>query len=531
MNINTHFNKNLQCAINNTLKKYSYDKTIMELFEETVKKFPDNNAVCLENQTISYTKLNKEANQLAWYLRKKGIKQNIIIGVETVRTYEMLLIIFAIIKAGGAYLPIDPTYPVSRKLQIIKDSQIEYLILNGSSDLLNLNTNIQIINLQEINILQENTDNLPKINNPHDIVYVIYTSGSTGNPKGVLIKHHALINRIEWMQEKFPITSQDILIQKTNFSFDVSVWELLWWSIAGAGVTLLPSQKEHDVILLTKFIEKYKITVIHFVPSVLRIFLNYIEDEFDLHKIISLKYVFASGEELDTLLVSKFSHIFKSSAFPILINLYGPTEATIDVSYFICDKTNLLQEIPIGQPINNINLFVLDENLEFLPLNVPGELYIAGVGLALGYLNNPILTQKSFIIHPQLPNLILYKTGDIVKLNNDGFLVFLGRQDDQVKLRGLRIELNEILYHLKQFKNIQDAVVLCDNKESYGQYLIAFIVLKNKNVEFQPTDIHKFLAKKLPFYMIPSQYIVLNTLPLKNNGKVDKSKLLVWGSV
>lgn len=508
--------------INDTIRAYSYDKTIIELFEDMVDIYPQQIAIRLNNKNVTYTEFNAHANQLAWYLRKKGIVPNTIVGIEMDRSYEMLIGIFAILKAGGAYLPLDPLCPIVRKKQIINDSKMSFLIINHPEEV--LESDCCVLNLAQLEISTANHRNPPKVNTPTDLVYVIYTSGSTGVPKGVLIEHHALMNRLEWMQEKFPLNLNDVLIQKTPFTFDVSVWEIFWWAITGASLTLLAAKKEHDVRLLTQLIEKYKITTLHFVPSVLRIFLNYIEVGFDLKKLTSLRYIFSSGEELDSHTVQRFKKIFNNS-FPILINLYGPTEATIDVSYYICNKNSYTQQIPIGRPINNITLYVLNEKLEHSPINVPGELHISGVGLAKGYLNQPELTQKVFINNPHLPRELMYKTGDLVKWNTEGELIFLGRLDDQIKLRGLRIELTEIQHHLREHSKVQDAFVMCITESNFEQNLVAFVIAKD-TYEDLTLELSRFLGNTLPNYMIPSIFIFLESLPLKNNGKIDRTKLI-----
>ena len=341
----------------------------------------------------------------------------------------------------------------------------------------------------------------------------MYTSGTTGKPKGVIISHRALVNRILWMQNTFPLQSHDVLFHKTHICFDISVWEIGWGAIVGAGVVLLPPQKEHDIKLFIHMIEHYQISVIHFVPSVLRIFLSYIKEDFSMNRLRSLKYVFASGEALDAKSVNLFNKLFQNQD-TVLVNLYGPTEATIDVSYFICEKHQHYHSIPIGKSISNIQLFVLDEQLNQTGFE-PGELFISGIGLAEGYLNNPALTQASFIDNPYLPGEKLYRTGDIVCWNKEKELLFLGRKDDQVKLHGIRIELGEIQYHLLKHPNIQDAVVVCEKVDSLDHRMIAFLILNNEQKELSDAELQSFLKARIPNYMVPAHYIWLKELPLK----------------
>ncbi|HCC0380598.1 TPA: amino acid adenylation domain-containing protein [Legionella pneumophila] len=496
--------------------------TICTLFEEKVKRYPENTAVYLEDRQISYDDFNKQANQYARYLQRKGLPLNGIVGVQLARSFEMLVAIFAVLKAGGAYLPIDPMAPVLRNQAILEDSQIKFLIVSDHS-LLTATSGLQVLSIHA-NVSDEDCHNLNLPRKKQDLAYVMYTSGTTGKPKGVLISHQALLNRILWMQNTFPLQSHDVVFHKTHICFDISVWETCWWSIAGAGVVLLPPRKEHDIKLFIQMIEQYQINVIHFVPSVLRIFLSYIEQDFSINRLSSLKYVFSSGEALDAKNVNLFNQLFQDQK-TILVNLYGPTEATIDVSCFICEKHKRFDTVPIGKPIQNTQFFVLDEQLNSTGFE-PGELYISGVGLAQGYLNNPVLTQASFIDNPYLPGEKMYRTGDIVRWNQEGELLFLGRKDDQVKLRGIRIELGEIQHHLLAHPNIHDAVVVCEKVDCLDHRMVVFLIANNKQTKIGSAELKSFLKNRLPDYMIPEHYLWLSAFPIKENGKIDKEKLL-----
>lgn len=273
------------------IKSYTYNQTITQLFEKAVLAHPDNIAVYLDTDNITYKKFNEDVNQYAHYLRAKGVARNLVVAVEIPRSYKMLCIIFAIIKAGGVYLPINPDYPEKRKKQIIEDAEVKILIVD-SNPYLQVSDLCHILKSIDEEIRFYSKTNLIAINKPDDTAYVIYTSGSTGRPKGVMIAHHSLINRIEWMQDLFPIGTNDVLFQKTDCGFDVSIWEFFWWSITGAGLTLLPPGKEDDVILIFKTILEKKVTVIHFVPAVLRIFLEYIEIGNKISKLNYLKFFF-----------------------------------------------------------------------------------------------------------------------------------------------------------------------------------------------------------------------------------------------
>jgi D-alanine--poly(phosphoribitol) ligase subunit 1 len=510
---------------NNNIINFCNKKTIVEIFQEQVEKNPEQVAIYFEEKTISYVQLNEQANKLARFLRNQGVKDNVIVGLDVKRSHEMIVAIFAILKAGGAYLPIDSSNPFARKCQILKDSKIEFLLFDNPDYSEELYSDYTFLDFENEEIKSQKSTNLTSINSSNDLAYVIYTSGSTGTPKGVMVEHLALLNRIEWMQEKFPIASNDVIFQKTPSSFDVSVWEILWWSIAGASVLLLPPGKEHDVRMHAKLIMKANVSVMHYVPSVLRIFLSYIESDFDLNKLKSLKYVFSSGEELDADMVRRFNNLFNENKLPLLINLYGPTEATIDVSYFICNKDHDYKSIPIGKPINNTELYVLDDTYNKLGIDAAGELYIGGIGLSRGYLNNHELTSKAFISNPFNLGTRIYKTGDIAKWNNDGELLFLGRKDEQVKLRGLRVDLNEIKYHLLQHEAIDDAVIMYITNASFDQKIIAFIVYREGSPSDSNFEVKNFILERLPHYMVPSAFISVSEFPLKTNGKIDKEKL------
>jgi len=510
---------------NDTKTQYSFEKNICQMFEEQVRKTPDNIAVICGEQVYTYKELNTRANQLATFLREIGVGPEVIVALMVERSYEMMVAIFAIQKAGGAYLPIDPDYPEERKKQILMDSSVKY-ILTQSKFISQVPREIaHVIDLNDEQYYRGDGNNLEMVNSPYDIAYVIYTSGSTGKPKGVLIEHHSLVNRLLWMQKEYSIGSEDVIMQKTTYTFDVSVWEIFWWSITGAAVCLLPPRKEYDPRAFVKLIEKHKVSVIHFVPSVLRIFMDYIETDFDLERIKTLKWVFSSGEPLGVKLVERFNKVFCSDSSAMLINLYGPTEATIDVSHFACIKGRNYSNIPIGKPIDNTAFYILDQELNILPVGSPGDLYVSGAGLARGYLNNPLLTSEKFINNPFIKEGKMYKTGDIAKWTEDGDIIYLGRADNQVKLRGLRIELEEIEYYISTIDGIKDVVVLVREDEYDNQFLTAYIIREKNGMNIQAEDVKIYLTTKIPVYMIPTSFVFVSDFPLKSNGKIDKEKL------
>ncbi len=519
---NSLANNHFLNRFNDTDSPYSYDKTVVQLFEECAAKSPESIAIYANNAKLTYRELSDKSNQLAWLLRKKGVKPNSIVALVTERSFEMIIGIFAIWKAGGAYMPIEPTSPDSLKRRMFYDSQCD-LLLAQETFVNQQGFRGEVIDLNSFDRSETRTDPLPQINAPHDLAYIIYTSGSTGHPKGVLIEHHSLTNRIEWMQKKYPIKLGDVLFQKTTYIFDVSVWELVWWAIAGATVCLLPPNKEHDPRAFVKAIEKHQVTVVHFVPSVLRLFLEYIGSRFDLKRIKSLRYVFVSGEALNISLLKEFYKIFPSNYPTKLINLYGPTEATIDVSFFDCPR-NHKGIVPIGKPIDNTGFYIFDENLKLCPIGQTGDLYVFGVNLSRGYLNRPLLTAERFVSDPLVPGSIMYKTGDMAKWLPDGNIVFQGRSDGQVKVRGLRIELGEIEYHLLNHPIVKAASVLVRKDKVDNAYLCAYVMAPDCD-KGSKDSIIQHLTTNLPAYMVPSQILFLDEFPLKSNGKVDTSSL------
>ncbi|SDW03851.1 amino acid adenylation domain-containing protein [Marininema mesophilum] len=499
---------------------------IMQLFfEAQVKRTPDAVAVTFGKQSLTYRELNTKSNQLASCLRKRGVGPETIVGVMVERSLEMMIGIFGILKAGGAYLPLSLSYPKKRLQYIVEDSGMA-LVLTQSNLLQQLKESIELaaLSLDDATLYIGSGENLPCLNQPADLVYVIYTSGSTGKPKGVMIEHRALVNRLEWMQEAYPIDSQDTLLQKTPVTFDVSVWEIFWWSMVGAKVCLLAPGMEKFPQAIIEGTKTMQVTVMHFVPSMMNAFLNYIEGADEIDQLTSLRRVFVSGEALISRQVKKFNDLLHRTNGTRLTNLYGPTEATIDVSAYDCPtKSNLEENIPIGRAIRNIDLFVIDDKGHPLPRGQVGELCIAGIGLARGYVNNPSLTAERFIENEEGQRM--YRTGDLALRRLDGNIEYHGRIDHQVKIRGLRIELGEIEACAMACAGIQQCVVLVRRESETVVKLVAYY---EASEGFQSIRLKKHLRLHLPDYMVPSSYIHHRTLPLTENGKVDRKLLATW---
>lgn len=510
---------------NNTSSYYDREKTIHRFLEEQAGKTPAKIAVLHKGQKLTYGDLNSKANRLARVLRRKGVKPNSIVGIMMERSLEMLIGIFAILKAGGAYMPIDPKYPRERIRYMLQDSEAIMLVTKDKTGN-NILFEGEVLDITDDPGYKEDDGNLEQVNSSRDLVYVIYTSGSTGNPKGVMIEHHSLVNQIQWMRKIYPIDESDIILQKTPLTFDVSLWELFWWSIAGASVVLLEPDGEKDPDMVLNAVFENKVTVMHFVPSMFNGFLNYIEIGNHFEKLSSLKLVLCSGEALALKHVQMFNRITGSHGIR-LVNLYGPTEATVHVSYYECIWTDEhLSMIPIGRPVDNTNLYIVGSNYELMPVGITGELCIAGVGLARGYVNNKELSEEKFVRNPFYPGERMYRTGDLARWKADGNIEFLGRMDNQIKLRGYRIELGEIESVLRQHPDVQDAVVTIRQIKSneMNQKLVAYVVLKGVNRP-TPIQLQIFSGKKLPDYMIPEIIMVLDSIPLTSSGKANTKAL------
>ncbi|MGY4761311.1 non-ribosomal peptide synthase/polyketide synthase [Paenibacillus caseinilyticus] len=511
-----------------TAAPYPKEKTIHQLFEEQAARTPERTAVTFGSERLTYRELNERANQLAHTLRAKGVQPDGLVGVMAERSLEMIVGIYGILKAGAAYVPIDPSFPEERIRYILEDSGAGQLLLKS-----HLGSRIpaefagELVELDDESVYAENRSTPQGTAGPNHLAYVIYTSGSTGNPKGVMVEHHSVINRLLWMQEAYPLDSSDTIMQKTPVTFDVSVWELFWWALAGAKVHLLPPGGEKDPGLILHTIAEQHITTMHFVPAMLQAFLDHIEhlpEQERAGKLVSLKQVFASGEALTLPQASRFQRFIAPVHGAKLINLYGPTEATVDVSYYECtEDLSGLASVPIGKPISNIQLYITGAGAkELQPIGVPGELCIAGVGVARGYLNRPELTAEKFTDNPFVPGGRMYRTGDLARWLPEGQIEYLGRIDHQVKIRGYRIELGEVEAKVSKIESVREAVVMAREKEDGQKHLCAYFVADR---ELTVGELRKALSLELPEYMIPSYFIQLAKMPLSPNGKIDRKAL------
>ncbi|MEW6737650.1 MAG: amino acid adenylation domain-containing protein, partial [Acidobacteriota bacterium] len=457
---------------NDTATAYSKSKCIHELFEEQVACTPDAIAVFFNNEQLTYQQLNIRANQVAHYLNGLGVGPEAVVGVCLHRSLQMVVALLGILKAGAAYVPLEPDYPDQRLATIIKNAQISVLLTSQQVLERLPQDNLPSICLDKEwpDVACQSSDNPFNNVNYDNIAYILFTSGSTGEPKGVMISHGAIANHMLWMQQRFPLTAMDKVLQKTPFSFDASVWEFYAPLLSGACLIMAQPQKHQDSGYLVNTIKEYGITIIQLVPTLLQMLLA--TEEFK--DCTSLKRVFCGGEALPLDLVEQFS----SYSIAALYNLYGPTEATIDTSYWEYQRNGSIHKVSIGRPINNTELYILDQNFHPLPIGLPGELHIGGVGLARGYLNRADLTADKFIPNPYSSEAgtRLYRTGDLARYLPDGNIEYLGRIDQQVKLRGYRIELDEIETVLKQHSLVKDAIVIAREDEPGEKRLVAYLV-------------------------------------------------------
>ena len=506
---------------NATESAYPAEQCLHELFEQQVERTPDRVALVYEEQQLSYAELNRRANQLAHSLRELGVGAEAKVGVMMERSAEMVIALLGILKAGGAYVPLDPTYPAERLSFMLADADVAVLLTQQRLRATLPECQAKVICLDTD---WSETIDLHSSENPftqtaaHHPAYVIYTSGSTGQPKGVINTHDGICNRLLWMQQTYQLTETDCVLQKTPFSFDVSVWEFFWPLMTGARLVMARPGGHQDSAYLVKLIAEQQITTLHFVPSMLQVFL----EEKGLDQCQSLRRVMSSGEALSHTLQERFFEQLKAE----LHNLYGPTEAAVDVTYWACERDSVRRVVPIGRPIANTQTYVLDERMQVVQVGVAGELYLAGAGLARGYLKRADLTAEKFIPNPfsTEAGTRMYRTGDLARYLPDGNIEYLGRIDYQVKVRGFRIELSEIEQVLAEHAAVRDCIVMAHEDASGDKRLVAYLVV-DREQEPTASELRSYVGERLPDYMVPRSMVLLERMPLTSNGKVDRRAL------
>jgi amino acid adenylation domain-containing protein len=489
--------------------------------EAQVARTPEAIAVVYEQEQLSYRELNERANQLARYLQREGVGAESLVGILMERSVEMVVALLAVLKAGAAYVPLDPAYPRERLGFMLEETGTTVLLTQQalSADLRLPQAQPLCLDLdtQWAQVAGESKQNPEAGVRSENLAYVIYTSGSTGQPKAAMNSHRGIVNRLLWMQEQYQLTSRDRVLQKTPYSFDVSVWEFFWPLLAGASIVVARPEGHRDRDYLVQLIEREQITVLHFVPSMLEAFLEAAEVE---RSCGSVRQVICSGEELKAGLAQRCLERLDGE----LDNLYGPTEAAVDVTSWRCERGSGGGAVAIGKPIANIELYILDREGEPVPVGVSGELHIGGVGLARGYLQRPELTAERFIPHPfsqGAGGARVYRTGDLARYLADGNIEYLGRADTQVKVRGYRIELGEIEVVLARQAEVKQCAVIV-REDGADKQLVAYVVASEA---LEVSELRRRLKEQLPDYMIPAAFVLLDELPLTANGKLNRRAL------
>jgi amino acid adenylation domain-containing protein/non-ribosomal peptide synthase protein (TIGR01720 family) len=505
----------LLSEFNFTSSSFCSDKTLPQLFENKVKETPDKVAILFNGKSFTFKEIDEKSSKLATYLiTRYNIENDQLIPLIADRSEWMIIAILGILKSGAAYVPIDPNYPIERINYILQDASAKVVITDKERTLSNICPSI-CLETDWKEIVEAPALELDDRVSPSNLAYVIYTSGSTGRPKGVLIEHHGVVNRIEWMWKHYNFSTKDIIFQKTTYTFDVSVWEIFLPLCYGATQVICSKEVIYNPSDIIDHIHQYSITTLHFVPSMLSMFLEEV-NESNQFKLQSLRHVMASGEALSPELVKKF---YSKLCVP-LQNLYGPTEASVDVSYYETKQTDKI--VPIGKPISNIKLYVLNDNLSLVHIGGIGEICISGVGLARGYQKLPDQTREKFVDHPFEQETKLYRTGDLGRWLEGGNIEFLGRKDHQVKIRGFRIELGEIENCLLQYPGIKECVAVSTKDATGAEQLIAYYTAEK---EFDEISSREHLKRHLPEYMIPHLLIRLDLIPLTSSGKADRKNL------
>ena len=498
---------------NATQRDYPQGQWVHQLFEARALAQPEAPALRFNETTLSYTELNSRANRLAHRLIEAGVGPDVLVGLAVERSIEMVVGLLAVLKAGGAYVPLDPEYPRERLAYMLEDSGVKLLLTQAHLlDQLPIPDGLESLVLGD-SAFEAYSDANPGIAlDGENLAYVIYTSGSTGQPKGAGNRHSALLNRLQWMQDAYGLDISDTVLQKTPFSFDVSVWEFFWPLMTGSRLVVAAPGDHRDPAKLVRLINAEHVTTLHFVPSMLQVFLQ----DPAVWSCQSLQRIVCSGEALP---VDAQQQVFAKLPQAGLYNLYGPTEAAIDVTHWTCVDEGR-DAVPIGRPIANLGCYILDSNVEPVPVGVLGELYLGGIGLARGYHRRAALTAERFVAHPFIKGERLYRTGDLARYREDGVIEYAGRIDHQVKLRGLRIELGEIEARLLEHDWVREAAVLAVD----GNYLVGYLVLHNAGDDWRDV-LSAHLAQHLPDYMVPAQWMLLEQMPLGPNGKLDRKAL------
>jgi amino acid adenylation domain-containing protein/FkbH-like protein len=509
--------RKLISLLDNREVEYPKKKTIQKLFEEQAERVPDQIALICGEKSITYRELNERANQLAYRLREKGVKADSIVGIQIDRSIEIIIGMIGTLKAGGAYLPMDPTYPKDRIQYMMEDSKINIVLTMHS-----VNNDVvfegEKVYLDEEESYSINKKNPVSINTTEDLAYIIYTSGSTGKPKGAMIEHKNVVRLMKNEKMLFDFTEADTWTMFHSMCFDFSVWEIYGALLYGGKLVIVKKEVAQNTKEFLQLLKKEKVTVLNQTPTAFYNLCN--EEEKVLEKELSLRYIVFGGEALKPGMLKAWREKYPNTE---LINMYGITETTVHVTFKKIREEEIEKNISnIGKPIPTLSMYIMDKNMKLQPLGVPGEICVGGDGVGRGYLNRAELTKEKFVQNPYVKGERLYRSGDLARVLSNGELEYLGRIDQQVKIRGFRIELGEIETQLLRLKDIKDVVVLHKEEASGEGYLCGYIVSER---ELSVAELRAHLSLKLPDYMIPAYFVQLEKIPLTSNGKVDRKML------
>jgi amino acid adenylation domain-containing protein len=505
---------------NATAHPLPQERTLHGTFHAQALRTPDAVAVSTDRASLTYAELDERTDRLARHLMGRGVGRGAVVAVLMERCLDLPVAVIGILKAGCAYLPLDPAAPPERLAGLVEQSGAPLVIAQPGLPV-PAEIGAPSMTLEEPGLFDGPAPGFQSHGGPGDLAYVIYTSGSTGRPKGVMVEHESVVNRLNWMQRRYPLTERDTLLQKTPVVFDVSVWELFWWFFAGARMHLLAPGMERFPLAISKTVRKQGVSVLHFVPSMLGMFLEYLHDGGgDASALASLRWCFSSGESLPAGLVTGFGELFGDQD-ATLVNLYGPTEATVDVTSYDCPPTPFTGVVPIGRPIDNTRVYVLRDGRP-MPVGVYGTLFLAGAGVARGYLGDPEQTERRFVPEFGAADGRMYDTGDIGRWLPSGDVEYLGRTDNQVKLRGIRIDLGEIESVLLGVPGVAECVVVLESPDPSLPRLRAAV---SGPRTLTADALREHASRWLPQYMVPVVHHRFERLPRTGSGKLDRRSL------
>jgi amino acid adenylation domain-containing protein len=514
----------LTLGLKNISAAYPAGQTIVDLFEKQAAETPYNKAVIFESSVLTYAELNEKSNQFGHYLRKKGVTEQSLVPLISGRSADLVICMLAVLKAGGAYVPAEPDLPEERIRFILEDCNAT-IVISNSTDCVKIQGIKHKLILTDLDWPEISKEPVIKVNNrllPKNLAYVIYTSGSTGLPKGVLVEHENIVRLFKADTELFDFSEKDVWAMFHSPSFDFSVWEMYGALLFGGSVVIVPKKTAGDTAAFCQLLVRHNVTVLNQTPSSFYVLQDYFVQH--VHQ-TTIRYVIFGGEALMPGRIKKWFCKYGNCR---LINMYGITETTVHVTFLQLTEAHIISgQSNIGYPIPTLGILILDTFMNPVPIGVPGEMYVAGSGVARGYLNRDTLTRERFLLNPVIDGQVvpyrIYKTGDLAKWHPEGGITYLGRIDSQVKIRGYRIELGEVEAKLQEYPYIQRAVVLAKQGTDGNNFLIGFVIVKDT---FDKHAIQSYLAEKLPAYMIPSQWVNVTDIPLTVNGKTNKSELL-----